>query len=147
MTLKDQITEDMKTAMKAQNKQRLAVIRLIQAIIKQYEVDERKPVDDAQVILLLDKMIKQRRESIQQYEQAGRKELADQEQFEINLIQTYLPQALTEHEILALVDQAITKNSAKSMQDMGKVMAELKPQLVGRADMSVVSAKIKERLS
>jgi uncharacterized protein len=147
MILKDRITEDMKTAMKAQDKQRLAVIRLIQAAIKQYEVDERKPVDDAQVILLLDKMIKQRRESIQQYEQAGRKELADQEHFEIKLIQTYLPQALSEEEILKLVDQAVAKHSAKSMQDMGKVMAELKPQLVGRADMAVVSAKIKERLS
>jgi uncharacterized protein YqeY len=147
MSLKDRITEDMKTAMRAQDKACLSVIRLIQAGIKQYEVDERKAVDDAQVILLLDKMIKQRRESVQQYEQAGRKELVDQELFEINVIQTYLPKALTEDEVKALIDNAISKVAATSMQDMGKVMAELRPQLIGRADVAVVSAKIKERLS
>lgn len=147
MSLKDRIIEDMKTAMRAQDKPRLAVIRLMQAAIKQYEVDERKPVDDTQVILLLDKMIKQRRESIHQYEKANRKDLADQEQSEINLIQTYLPQAISEVEISKLIDEAMTKVGAKSMQDMSKVMAELKPQLIGRADMAVVSANIKQRLS
>jgi uncharacterized protein YqeY len=145
--MKEQIQEAMKAAMRAHEKQRLAVIRLMLAAIKQYEVDERKTADDAQVTILLDKMLKQRRESIEQYEKAQREDLAAQERYEIELIQTFLPKALSAAEIDQLINTAISTTGAKTMQDMGKVMAHLKPQLVGRADMSTVSSKIKERLA
>ncbi len=146
MSLKQRITEDMKAAMRGGDKRRLGVIRLIQAAIKQREVDERIELDDAQVLATLDKMVKQRRDSIAQYEKAGRDDLVQQEDYEIGVIQEYLPAALSEGEIDALVDEAIAATGANSMRDMGAVMAQLKPQLQGRADMGAVSKKIKSRL-
>jgi uncharacterized protein YqeY len=145
--LKQQLTDDMKAAMKAGDKPRLAVIRLINAAIKQREVDERIKLDDAQVLAVLDKMVKQRRDSVAQYEQAGRTELAEQEQFEIGVIQEYLPAALSEEKVVALVDEAIAATAAGSLQDMGKVMGVLKPKLQGRADMGAVSALVKQKLA
>jgi hypothetical protein len=146
MPLTARIQEDMKSAMRASDKRRLGVIRLILAAIKQREVDERIVLDDTQVTVVLDKMLKQRRESISQYEQAGRTDLAEQEQFEMEVIQAYLPQPLSPAEIDALIGQAITETGASGIKDMGKVMALLKPQLQGRADMSAVSAQIKAKL-
>jgi uncharacterized protein YqeY len=145
--LKQRLTDDMKAAMKGGDKPRLAVIRLINAAIKQREVDERVEMDDEQVLAILDKMVKQRRDSIAQYEQAGRTELADQEQFEIGVIQDYLPAALSEAEIAALVDEAIAASDASGMQAMGKIMAALKPKLQGRADIGAVSALVKQKLA
>ncbi len=147
MTLKNRIFDDMKNAMRAQEKERLGVIRLIQAAIKQYEVDERKDVDDNQVLIILEKMLKQRRESIAQFEQAKRDDLVKQEKFEMELIHTYMPTPLSESEIEEIIKNAVTKTGAKTMQEMGKIMAEVKPLLFGRADMSAVSAKIKQQLS
>ena len=144
--LKQQLVDDMKAAMKAGDKPRLGVIRLINAAIKQREVDERIELDDSQVLAVLDKMVKQRRDSITQYEQAGRTELADQEKFEIGICQEYLPEALSDDEIASLLEQAIAETGAASMKDMGKVMGWLKPKLQGRADMGAVSAKIKQKL-
>ncbi len=145
--LKQRIQEDMKSAMKAGEKERLGVIRLILSAIKQVEVDGRILLDDAQVITVLDKMLKQRRDSITQYTAAGRTDLADVESAEVVVIQEYLPQALTETEIEALVEQAVAKTGASSIAEMGKVMALLKPNLQGRADMGAVSARIKARLA
>ncbi|WP_293644702.1 GatB/YqeY domain-containing protein [Thiolapillus sp.] len=145
--LKDRITGDMKAAMKGGDKARLGVIRLILAATKQIEVDERIELDDARVLSVLDKMVKQRRDSITQYENAGRTELADQEKFEIGIIQEYLPEQLDETEIAALIDEAIKATGASSMKDMGKLMGMLKPKLQGRADMGAVSAQIKQKLS
>jgi hypothetical protein len=145
--IKQRIQEDMKSAMRAQEKQRLGVIRLIQAAIKQKEVDERISLDDAQVIAILDKMVKQRRESIAQYEKAGRQDLVDQEAFEIEVIKGYLPQPLSEAELTALIDNALSTTGAASIKDLGKVMGILKPQLQGRADMKAVNEQIKKRLS
>jgi uncharacterized protein len=146
MHLKEKIQDDMKNAMRAKEAQRLSAIRLILAAIKQYEVDKRVEVDDAIVLSLLDKMLKQRRDSIEQYQKANRQDLVDQETFEVNIIQAYLPAQLSEAEISALVDAAVAATGASSAKDMGKVMAELKPKLQGRADMTVVGAKVKERL-
>lgn len=146
MSLKDSLQEDMKTAMRAGDKPRLAVIRLINAAIKQREVDERITLDDAQVTAVLDKMVKQRRESLGHYEQAGRDDLANQEKFEIEVIQHYLPEPLGEAELDALIDAAMAQTGAASIKDMGKVMGILKPQIQGRADMAAVSARIKARL-
>ncbi len=146
MSLKDNLQEDMKTAMRAGDKPRLAVIRLINAAIKQREVDERITLDDAQVTAVLDKMVKQRRESLGHYEQAGRDDLANQEKFEIEVIQHYLPEPLGEAELDALIDAAMAQTGAASIKDMGKVMGILKPQIQGRADMAAVSARIKARL-
>ena len=146
-SLKDQITADMKDAMRAKEKDTLGTIRLIQAAIKQREVDERIELDDSQVLAVLDKMVKQRRDSITQYRDAGREELAAKEEAEISIIQKYLPAALSEAEIDALIEEAIGSSGARSMQDMGKVMGQLKPKLQGRADMGAVSARIKARLS
>ena len=146
-SLKDQITADMKDAMRAKDKDTLGTIRLIQAAIKQREVDERIELDDSQVLAVLDKMVKQRRDSINQYRDAGREELAAKEEAEIGVIQRYLPAALSEAEIDTLIEQAISSSGAQSMQDMGKVMGQLKPKLQGRADMGAVSARIKARLS
>jgi uncharacterized protein YqeY len=145
--LKQRITDDMKAAMKGGDKPRLATIRLILAAIKQREVDERIELNDEQVLAVLEKMIKQRRDSIAQYSQAGRDELAAQEQSEIEVIQGYMPEALSEAEVAALVSAAIAITGASEMRDMGKVMGELRPKLQGRADMGAVSALVKQQLA
>ncbi|MEM7303922.1 MAG: GatB/YqeY domain-containing protein [Pseudomonadota bacterium] len=146
-TLKEQITSDMKSAMKNGDKERLATIRLILAAVKQVEVDTRSDVDDQAMLTILDKMAKQRRESISQFNQAGRQDLVDKENQELNILSEFLPKALTEDEINELINQAMQHTSASSMSDMGKVMGVLKPQLQGRADMGQVSQLIKGRLS
>ena len=146
MSLKDRIQQDVKDAMRAREKQRLATIRLITAAIKQREVDERIELDDEQVLLVLDKMCKQRRESISQFEKAGRDDLIAVEVREMEIIQGYLPKQLGDDEIAALIDAAMSDTGATSIKDMGKVMGQLKPKLQGRADMSAVSAMIKARL-
>ena len=147
MTLKAQLTEDMKTAMKAGEKDRLGVIRLINAAIKQKEVDERIEMIDELVLAVLEKMLKQRKDSISQYEAAGRTDLADIEKFESGIIQAYLPQPLSQAEVEALVAKAIADTGAEGPQAMGKVIAALKPQLAGRADMGAVSGMVKAALS
>ncbi|MEP4547995.1 MAG: GatB/YqeY domain-containing protein [Saccharospirillum sp.] len=144
--LKQQITEAMKDAMRARDKVRLGTVRLILSELKRVEVDERVDVDDARVLAILDKMNKQRRDSIAQYETAGRDDLAAIEREEMEVIATFLPAALSEDEINALIDTAIADTGAEGMQDMGKVMGVLKPQLQGRADMAAVSKLIKARL-
>ena len=146
MSLKERIQQDVKDAMRAKDKPRLGTIRLVTAAIKQREVDERIELDDTQVLVVLDKMCKQRRESITQFEQAGRDDLAAQEKAELELIQQYLPEQLSEAEINELIDAAMEQTGASSMKDMGKVMGQLKPKLQGRADMGAVSALIKARL-
>jgi uncharacterized protein YqeY len=146
MSIKDRIQQDMKDAMRARDKARLDTIRLIMAAIKQREVDERIELDDTQVITVLDRMIKQRRESIAQFELASRADLIAREQDEITVITPYLPAALSADEITLLIDAAMQNTGASSVKDMGKVMAELKPKLAGRADMGAVSALIKARL-
>ena len=146
-TLKPHLTEDMKSSMKSGDKHRLGVVRLMLAAIKQIEVDERIELDDARVIAVLDKMAKQRRESIAQYREAGREDLAKVEQGEIDIIQEYLPAALSDEEIDAMVEQSIAATGASSIKDMGKLMGVLKPQLQGRADMGKVSQLVKSRLS
>ncbi len=145
--LQAQIHDAMKAAMRAKQKPRLGVIRLMQAEFKRIEVDERIELDDARVLAVLDKMVKQRRDSAKQYEDAGRSELAEQEIFEIDVIGEFLPQPLSDDEVAALIDQAITSSGASSMQDMGKVMGLLKPQLQGRADMGAASKLIKGKLA
>ena len=145
--LTDRIKDEMKAAMKGGDKARLAVIRLILAAIKQVEVDERIVLDDARTLQVLDKMLKQRRESIRQFSDAGRTDLVAQEEAEVVVIQDFLPQALSDSEIEALVKSAIVESGAESVKDMGKVMGLLKGKMQGRADMSVVSAKIKAALS
>ncbi len=145
--LKQRIQEDMKTAMKAGDKVRLGVIRLILAAIKQREVDERIELDNTQIWTVLDKMLKQRRDSITQFAAAQREDLAEIERFEATVIQSYLPMPLTEAEIAELLDSAITATSATAMNDMGKVMNIIRPQVQGRAEMGAVSALIKQRLS
>lgn len=147
MSLKAKITEDMKNAMRAKDTARLAAIRLLQAAIKQREVDERIELDDTQVVEAIEKMLKQRRDSIAQYEAANRQDLADVEKQEIAVLQEYLPAALTEAELTAILGEAISKSGAAGMQDMGKVMAVVRPQVLGRADMGKVSGLIKTRLS
>ena len=146
MSIKDRIQQDMKDAVRAKDKARLGTIRLILAAIKQREVDERIELDDEQVIVVLDKMAKQRRESISQFEQASRDDLIAQENFELGIIQPYLPEALGEDELNALIDAAMAATGASSIKDMGKVMGQLKPKIQGRADMGAVSALIKSRL-
>ena len=146
-SLKDRIREDMKVSMKGGDKVRLGVIRLMLAAIKQVEVDERVELGDDRIIVVLDKMLKQRRESIKQYRDADRVDLAEIEEGEILVIQDFLPQALTESEIDEMVVKAITETGAASIKDMGSVMAVLKPQMQGRADMAMVSARIKAGLS
>ncbi len=146
-TLKSRIHNDMKEAMRAKDKQRLATIRLIQAEIKRIEVDERIEIDDERLLTVLDKMCKQRRDSIKQYEDAGRTELAEQEANEITVIQDYLPTQLSDDEIAQLIDEAVTATGAESMKDMGKVMGIIKPKVQGRADMGAVSKLLKDRLS
>ena len=141
--LKQRISEDMKTAMRAKEKPRLGVIRLILAAIKQREVDERIELDDTQVLAVLDKMVKQRRDSIEQFDKAGRDELAEKERFELEIIQAYMPAALGDTELDSIIQQAVSETGASSMKDMGKVMAVLKPKIQGRADMGKVSQKVK----
>ncbi len=147
MTLKERITEDMKAAMRASEKERLSTIRMVQAAIKQREVDERIVLDDSQVIAVLEKMVKQRKESIAQFEQGGRTDLAAKEQTEIVLLQSYLPAQLSDAEIEAIVRDAIAATGASSVKDMGKVMGAVKAKAAGRADMGAVSARIKAALS
>ena len=147
MTLKARITDDMKTAMKAKDSQRLGAVRLALAAIKQREVDERKELSDADVLAVLEKMIKQRRDSIQQYTAGNRQDLADQEQFEIGVLSAYLPQQATEAEVDAVIVEAIAATGAKGVADIGKVMGQVKAKLAGRADMGQVSARVKSRLA
>jgi uncharacterized protein len=147
MPLKAQITEDMKSAMRAKETARLSAIRLLLSAMKQREVDERIELTDADVMGIIEKMIKQRRESIVQYEKGGRADLADAEKFEVGVLSAYLPQQLAEAEVAAEIDAALAATGAKSMPDMGKVMAILKPKLAGRADMGKVSALVKSKLS
>ena len=144
--LKTRLNDDVKVAMRDKDRPRLTALRLITAAVKQVEVDERVPVDDGRLLDILDKMAKQRRDSIAQYEQAGREDLVKQEQFELELIRAYLPEALTEAEIADLIGTAIADTGAQSMRDMGKVMGQLKPLLQGRADMGEVGALVKARL-
>ncbi len=144
--LKATITEQMKDAMRAKDKVRLGTIRLMLAELKRIEVDERIELDDARVLTVLDKMVKQRRDSITQYEAAERPELADKEQQELEVIKTFLPQPLSDAEITQIVDDAIAESGASSMQDMGKVMAIVKPQVQGRADMGKISGLVKQKL-
>jgi uncharacterized protein YqeY len=146
-TLKPKLTTEMKSSMKSGDKKRLGVIRLMLAAIKQIEVDERIELDDTRILAVLDKMAKQRRESISHYSDAGRDDLVAVEQAEIDIIQEYLPEALSEAEINDLVEQSIASTGAATIKDMGKLMGVLKPQLQGRADMSKVSQLIKSRLS
>ncbi|MGA8148291.1 MAG: GatB/YqeY domain-containing protein [Gallionellaceae bacterium] len=147
MSLKQQITEDMKTAMRAKDTARLGAIRLLLAAMKQREVDDRIELSDADVIAIIDKMIKQRRDSISQFEAAGRQDLVNAEKFEIGVLQEYMPQPMSESEVASAVADAIAASGAKSPQEMGKVIALLKPKLAGRADMGKVSALVKARLS
>ena len=147
MTLKHQISEDMKTAMRARDTARLGAIRLLLAAMKQREVDERIELTDMDVVTIIEKMLKQRRDSITQFEAAQRQELADAEKFEISVLQTYMPQPMSEAEVSAAVTAAIANSGAKSPQEMGKVIALLKPQLAGRADMGKVSALVKAVLT
>ena len=147
MTLKERLTEDMKSAMKGAEKQRLSTIRMAQAAIKQREVDERIALDDAQVLAVLEKMIKQRKESIVQFEQGGRTDLAAQERAEIELLQTYMPAQLSPADLDTLIRDAIAATGAVSVKEMGKVMAIVKSKAAGRADMGAVSARIKAALS
>jgi len=147
MTLKEQITEDMKTAMRAKDSERLGTIRLLLAALKQKEVDERVELDDAAVLGIVDKMIKQRRESIAQFEKANRNDLADKEKFELGVLSGYLPQQLSEAEVEKEVAAAIAQSGAAGVKDMGKVMGVLKPRLAGKADLGKVSAAVKAKLS
>jgi uncharacterized protein YqeY len=147
MSLKDRIQEDVKAAMRAGERERLATLRLILAAIKQREVDERITLDDAQVLSVLEKMIKQRRESITAFEAGGRSDLVAKETAELKLIQGYLPAQLSDAEVDALIGEAINQASASSVKDMGKVMAAVKAKAAGRADMAAVAARIKARLS
>ena len=147
MTLKERITEDMKAAMRAGETGKRDAIRLLQAAIKQKEVDERIVLDDAAVVAVIDKMLKQRRDSITQYEAAGRQDLADAEKFEADLLIAYMPAGLSNEEIAAAVAAAVTEVGAAGPGDMGKVMAVLKPQLAGRADMTEVSKRVKAALA
>ncbi|HEU0220047.1 MAG TPA: GatB/YqeY domain-containing protein [Gallionella sp.] len=147
MSLKQQITEDMKAAMRAKDTARLGAIRLLLAAMKQREVDERVELSDADIVTIIEKMNKQRRDSISQYEAAGRQDLADVEKFEMSVLATYMPQQLSESEIASAVAEAIVATGAMGQQDMGKVMGTIKPKLAGRADMGKVSALIKAQLS
>ena len=146
MSLKNQITEDMKSAMKAGDKDRLKTVRLIMAAIKQVEVDQRVELDDAGVLSVLDKMVKQRRDSVEQFEKGKRDDLAAIEKAEIDVLATYLPEQLSAEALAALVDDVIAATGAESMRDMGKVMGQIKAKAAGRADMGAVSATVKERL-
>ena len=146
MTLKSRILDDVKTAMRARDQKRLTALRLITAAIKQVEVDKRIEVDDQIVLGILDKMVKQRRESLEQYESAGRDDLAAQEKFELELISVYLPEALSDDEVAALIKQVMAETGASSIRDMGAVMNKLRGEVQGRADMKAVSSAVKAQL-
>ena len=147
MTLKDRITDDMKAAMRAKDVVRLSAIRMLLAAVKQKEVDERVVLDDAQVVAVVDKLVKQRKDSIAQFRQAGREDLVDKESTELQVLTGYLPQQAAAEEVAAAIDAAIADAGARAPSDMGKVMALLKPRLAGRADLSAVSGQVKARLS
>jgi uncharacterized protein len=147
MALRDQLNEDIKSAMKARETERLNALRLLSAAVKQREVDERITLDDAAVVAVIEKMIKQRKDSISQYEKAARQDLADKEKYEISVIEAYMPQQLSQAEIDAVVAEAIAATGAKSAADMGKVMGVVKPKLAGRADMGRVSGLVKAKLA
>jgi len=147
MSLKSRILEDVKSAMRAHQREQLAALRLVTAAIKQKEVDERIDLSDEQVLAVLDKMAKQRRESIEQYVEAKREDLAVQERFELDLIQAYLPEPLGEDELAALIETAVAEVNASSMRDMGLIMNALRPQVQGRADMKAVSQAVKAQLT
>lgn len=146
MSLKARISEDMKNAMRAKDSARLGAIRLLLSAIKQREVDERIELDDTQVVEAIEKMLKQRRDSIAQYEAASRHDLADIEKFEVGVLQEYLPQALTDDEVAAIIEQVVADIGAAGIKDMSKVMAAVKPLVIGRADMGKISGLIKTRL-
>jgi len=145
-TLKGQIQEDVKSAMRARDQKRLTALRLITAAIKQVEIDKRIEMDDQAVLAVLDKMVKQRRDSLEQYQNAGRDDLAAQEEFELELITVYLPEALGDDELAALIKQAVADTGASSIRDMGTVMNKLREQVQGRADMKAVSSAVKQQL-
>ncbi len=147
MSLKDQVTEDMKSAMKAGDKDRLKVVRLVLAAIKQVEVDKRVELDDAAVLAVITKMVKQRRDSVEQFEKGGREDLATIERDEIAVLEDYLPEQLSADELAAMVDEVIEATGAEGIRDMGKVMGQIKSKAAGRADMGAVSATVKERLN
>jgi uncharacterized protein YqeY len=147
MSLKARVTDDMKAAMRAKDAPRLSAVRLLLAAMKQKEVDERVELTDADIVVIIDKMIKQRRDSIAQYEKGGRQDLADIEKFEITVLQAYMPASLADAEIEAEIAAALHASGAKTMADMGKVMAMLKPKLAGRADIGKVSARVKSKLA
>jgi len=147
MSLKNQITEDMKSAMKAGEKDRLKVVRLIRAAIKQVEIDKRIELDDAAVLAVLDKMVKQRRDSVDQFEKGNREDLAAIERAEIAVLEDYLPEQLSADELAAMVDEVIAATGAEGIRDMGKVMGQIKARAAGRADMGAVSTTVKERLN
>ena len=147
MSLKAQILDDVKNAMRAQDRERLGALRLISAAIKQIEVDERIELNDAQVLAVLDKMVKQRRESLEQFEKAGREDLATKERFELGILHGYMPEPLGEAELAALIQSAIARLGASGIRDMGPVMNALREQVQGRADMKAVSEAVKARLS
>jgi uncharacterized protein len=147
MTLRDRVQEDVKTAMKAREAERLGTLRLLTAAMKQREVDERITLDDAGVVAVIEKMLKQRKDSVAQYEQAGRQDLADAEKREMAILQAYLPQQMTEDEVAALVAEAVAATGATGPADMGKVMGVVKPKVAGRADMGRVSALVKAKLA
>ena len=147
MSLKERVTEDMKTAMRAKDAARLGAIRLLLAAIKQKEVDERIELDDAQVVAVIEKMLKQRKDSITQYEAAKRQDLADAEKFEVEVLTAYMPQAMSSEEVATIVAKAVADSGAQAPADMGKVMALVKPQIAGRADMGEVSKLVKAKLS
>ena len=144
--VRDSIDTAIKDAMRARDKTRLGVLRMVSSALKQIEVDERIELDDNRVLAVLDKLVKQRNESIQQYRDAGRDDLADQEEAEVAILREFLPQPLSDDEIDALIDEAITETGASSMQEMGKVMGVLKPKMQGRADMGAISGKVKAKL-
>jgi uncharacterized protein YqeY len=147
MALREQLNEDMKAAMKARAAEKLGAIRLLLAAVKQREVDERVTLDDAGVINVVEKMIKQRKDSISQFEKAARQDLADKEKFELGILEAYLPQQLSPAEVEAIIAEAVASTGAKSASDMGKVMAVVKPRLAGRADMGKVSGLVKAKLA
>ncbi|MEM9243572.1 MAG: GatB/YqeY domain-containing protein [Pseudomonadota bacterium] len=146
MSTREKIQADLKTAMKARDQERVTLLRFVLAAIKQREVDERKTLTEAEIIAVIEKQVKQRRESIKQYQSANRQDLADKEQQELSILLNYLPEPLSEPELTKLIDAALAESGAKDIKDMGKVMAILKPQVQGRADMKELSNKIREKL-
>ena len=147
MSLKEQVNEDMKAALRARETARLSALRLLIAAIKQKEIDERIELDDVAVVAVVEKLIKQRKDSVAQYQAAKRQDLANSEQFEIEVLSAYMPQPLSEEEVAELIKAALAETGAATIKDMGKVMAWIKPRLAGRADMATVSAKIKSSLA